>query len=439
MPDPRELTDVAIDSALHRLSEPENGWRKLLPPDDLGSMVDAGSGQIGLQALVAALIFGPREWAKAVLLRYAKVCATRFMLSEPWSAIYGTAIVSCWAAVVTIARWIGDTELERAFIRLLQSWAGTLRLMEARLVHPYDGMRPTERRWVGQWIVPTAGCRSWGVAPLGIGLHDLWAVATERAKAPLPGSSAYGTPGAYDDWGWLARARYVCRGVLWEAADFYPQSMSLASLISTPPRWTARETFQLLGWADGSRLWVMGGDEPERLDEDDNGNTPGILLAGVLGGRLVWLPKWPDPLSGADHLRQTNTKADVDGSPTEGWMLWHSHFGERRAPNGDGFLSTLLAYTAAPLLFHLVLPAGGTEWNVLSGPGSSPVPSPAPTPPAPGQVLRLSMRRLSDEECAATESDLGSMIVSANLPGARLKEIWPGATDGERKRWVIEP
>ena len=77
MPAPRERTDAAIDCALHGLPEPANGWRDLLPPEDLGSMVDKGSGQIGLQALVASLHYGPKPYAVRTLNTYADLSTTR--------------------------------------------------------------------------------------------------------------------------------------------------------------------------------------------------------------------------------------------------------------------------------------------------------------------------------------------------------------------------
>lgn len=79
--EPRVKTDIAIDSALHQLPEPANGWRDLIPPENLGAMVDSGSGQITLQALVASLWYGPRPAAVRSLNRYADLCPSRFMLS----------------------------------------------------------------------------------------------------------------------------------------------------------------------------------------------------------------------------------------------------------------------------------------------------------------------------------------------------------------------
>ena len=108
MPGPREITDVAIDSALHALPEPDNGWRNQIPPEDLGQMASAGSGQITLQALVASLHYGSRPYAVRVLNHYADVCWSRFMLSEPWSAIYATAIVNCWVVTVLLANRHGE-------------------------------------------------------------------------------------------------------------------------------------------------------------------------------------------------------------------------------------------------------------------------------------------------------------------------------------------
>jgi hypothetical protein len=120
---------------------------------------------------------------------------------------------------------------------------------------------------------------------------------------------------------------------------------------------------QLLGWRDGSRLWLMGDDEEERDDEDENSNTPAWLAAGLMGDELFALPIWPDPLSGSRHLRQTNTVADLDGEPRNGWTLWHSHLGQRR--EAGGFTSNLPPYWPDGLLFHVVVHAGNPNWQVL--------------------------------------------------------------------------
>lgn len=163
MPDPREITDAAIDRALHALPEPDNGWRNHLPPEDLGAMVDAGSGQITLQALVALLWLGnakERAFAVRTLNRYADLCWSRFMLSEPWSAIYGEAIVCCWLAVVLLATRIGEHALAARFRDLLAAWAATSRLMEARAAD-------------GKIYVMSAGCRSWGHDIKASGLSTL--------------------------------------------------------------------------------------------------------------------------------------------------------------------------------------------------------------------------------------------------------------------------
>lgn len=362
MPDPREITDVAIDCALHQLPEPQNGWRNHIPPENLGAMVDAGSGQITLQALIAALHYGHEMRPQVIqtLTNYAELCPRRFMLSEPWSWIYGQAIVSCWAAVVVIAERQGNHDLATQFRALLARWAGTCALME-----------------VGGKVL-AAGCRGWGHEVHGGGWDDLWAVAARRRNPPAPGSRKYGTPGAYDDWGWLARASYLAALELRAIAAPYI-GRDWRSLLPSVPRWGARTGMQLFGWEDGSRLWAM--------HDDPNGNTPGLILAGFLGGRVIAFPKWPDPATGTTRLRQTKCHASLDGDPAHGWTLTHSHLGEKKT--AAGFISTLPPYTASPLAFWVECPAGETTWKIhhptadLPPSPPAPVPNPGPIAPAP--------------------------------------------------------
>lgn len=369
--EPRKLTDAAIDSAIHGLPEPQNGWRNHIPPEDLGAMVSSGSGQITLQACIAALYYGNRSQAIRTLENYAALCPTRFMLSEPWSLIYGKAIVCNWLAVILIADRIGERALARKFRGLVETWAGTCALMESH----------------GK--VMAAGCRCWGHEVHGGGWDDLWAFACRRDNPPAPSSRKYGTPGASDDWGWLNRCAALAIGELRAAAAPF-LGRDWRSLLAGIPRWGARTEMQLLGWADGSRLWLMGDDEAEFDDEDQNGNTPGWLAAGVLGGRIVALPKWPNPIDGRTRLRQTGCRADLDGGPQFGWTLLHSHLGERKV--AGGYLTRLEPYTASPLIFWQHCPAGSLSWvdrlaseptGPIPIPPVSPVPTPAPKPPKP--------------------------------------------------------
>lgn len=432
MPGPREVTDVAIDSALHRLPEPANGWRSLVPPEDLGAMVDSGSGQITLQALVALLWYGsPKEraFAARALHHYADLCWSRWMLSEPWSGIYGRAIVACWLAVILIAERLGDGALAARYRELLRGYCATARLMEAQAL--------------GKIWMLSAGCRSWGHAVEGHSLTTSWRVASGRAEPPGAGSPAYGQPGAYDDWGWIHRAERLGLSTLRAAAATYPAGQAIEILLGAAPRWAARTEMQLLGWADGSRLWLMGDDEAGFDDEDPNGNTPGYLAAGVLGGRLIALPRWPNPVDGSERLRQTNSRADLDGAPDLGWTLWHSHLGERRgvhAATGEaGYVSTLAAYTASPLLFHIVILAGDRTWRQVHPRAGTPAvqpprpPQPDTKPPGPQPAvppdfaLTTRWAALSREWVLATDASAAIEVVP----------IWAGPGPDERQRWAV--
>lgn len=377
MPDPREITDVAIDSALHQIAEPRNGWRSLIPPSDLGQMLSAGSGQITLQALVAILHYGntaERAWAAATLDHYADVCWERYMLSEPWSEIYGGAILGCWVAVVVIATRLGLYGLAQRFTELIEAWAATCKLMEARLES-------------GDLVVMTAGCRSWGHKIHG-NFDVAWPIAMARKMPAARGSRAYGTPGAYDDWGWIGRCYSIGAEILRSAADKF-RNLSVQRLLEVMPKWAARTEMQLVGYEDGSRLWAMGDDEVEFDDEDQNSNTPGRMLAGVLRRTMIAFPAWPNPVDGVERVRQQNVRADLDGDPVRGFSIWSSHFGSRRGPHPatgeSGFLSELPPYTASPILFWITIKAGDRNWidklkNVTPAP--QPGPTPQPTPPA---------------------------------------------------------
>ncbi len=363
MSEPRKITDAAIDCAIHNAPEPQNGWRNHLPPEDLGAMVDAGSGQITLQALVAALQYGPRPYAVRTLTNYVRLSPQRIGLSEPWSLIYFKAIVCNWLAVIIIATRIGEHDLARAFRDLLSRWAGTCALMAVN------------------GVILAAGCRCWGHEVHGGGWDDLWAFATGKKQPPAPGSHAYGTVGADDDWGWLNRcARMALAELRAAAAPFAGREWH--SLLPAIPRWGARTEMQLIGYADGSRLWIMGDDEPGFDDEDQNGNTPGWLLAGVLGGKPVTLPRWPNPADGSTRLRQTGCRADIDGTPETGWTLWHSRLGERL--EAGGFISRVEPHTSA-VVFWQLCPAGSLVWvDKLAGADLPPMPAPVPDPTSPG-------------------------------------------------------
>lgn len=394
MPDPREITDVAIDCALHQLPRPTNGWERLVTPEDLGSAVDAGSGQIGLQANVALLWYGEertgdRRRAIAIAERTADVNVRRLFLSEPWSNIYGEAIILIWAAYVVICGRLGLVELAAKFERLLEMAFSTCALMEARITVTRPGANKWEKALTGRMVVPYAGCRSWGIQELPGSINTLWQVARGSAEPPTAGSKQYGTPGAYDDWGWLHRCQRIALELLRAIAAKYV-GKTWQELLRIMPRWAARTEIQLIGYGDGSREFVLGDDETEFDDEDENGNTPARVYASIRGGRFECAPRWPNPANGLDHLRQKNVRTDIDGSPAKGWSVWSSDLGAKKS--GDGFVTEIEAYRSAPVVFHVLILEGDLNWrDLLAGgipTGQSPdetSPTPVPAPPAQPQ------------------------------------------------------
>jgi hypothetical protein len=378
----KELAGQALDCAIHGLKEPRSRWREALPPADLGQMISNGSANIPLFALVAALWFGIVAWAAGVLRTYAALCRKRFMLAEPWSLKYGQMIVLSWAAVVYIARKRGDLELSDLFLKLLRSFFGTARLMAAKLEHAPAGATKGEKARVGSMVVCMPGCRSVGEhLGLASGIDELYAIAMGAAPKRSPNP-----PGTLDDQGWTARAQARLLSILREAAEPFRGNLTVAQILERTPRWAAREAYTLYGWADGSRLGIMGKDSPEVEDEDDNGNTPGSLARAIFKGRFVVAP------IARERIRQKKAKADIDGNPSIGWTLKHSMLGDTRGPDGD-FLTFIPPYREAALEFAILIPAGDPDgWTFLNfeGEPTAPpaVPGPGATPPKAGKPKR---------------------------------------------------
>lgn len=367
MAKPRFITDVAIDCAIHQMKDPKNGWRALVPPENLGNMPSSGSGQIGLQALVALLHYNPEQAIKT-LENYYEMCKTRFMLSEPWSWIYARAIISCWSSTVLIARRKGLSLLASKYMKLLGMWASTCKLMDVS----------------GRVVM--AGCRGWGHRIIAGGWDDTWKVANGFVPKG-PGTAKYGIPGRPDDWGWLNRADWLCKDIYVQALSEF-KNLNVYDLIEVMPQWGARTEFQLIGWKDGSRLTIMGDDEPGFDDEDENNNTPGLLAAGTISGKIVSYPIWPNPYDGKDHLRQADCKADIDGMVRGGWRIMHSHLGQKKTL---GVFSTdIPSYKPNDLLFHIHCPADSDQW-VIEFPH---IPSPHQTSPSPEENLNAIQKLL---------------------------------------------
>lgn len=374
MAGPRNLTDVAIDCAIHGMPDPQNGWRNHIPGEDLGAMPNGGSGQITLQALVASLWYDGSKAIKT-LENYEQVCQTRFMLSEPWSKIYGRAIVNCWAAVVLIARKKGYADLASRFAGLIDTWSATCALM------------------VSDGLIMAAGCRSWGWK-LGVGgFHEMWAKACGSAIIPPPGSKKYGIPGVDDDWGWLSRCEYLAKDIYRKSASGWDGKDPMW-ILDNAPRWAARTTMELIGWKDGSRAWIMGEDQEKLVDEDENSNTPGVLFAGMINHKPVELP--PFPANGITHLRQTAVVADIDGSPEKGWILLHSHLGDK-SKYGKFLVSSVAPYKPDEVIFWVRIPSGSLSWVFVEATPIVPMRTPIVPPKEPVTKKRGWLSRLFEK------------------------------------------
>lgn len=426
MADRHELAANALECAVFGLPEPRTDWKREIPTRDWKTARAGGSPNINGMAAAADLYYASSRRARDVAAERMRECARfnrqQWMLAEPETGIYRQWHLNYWAATVQIARGLGMDDLANQFMWLLEEDAERSALMAATLessrIHPnnqadrelYRKIGNALSAHVGDEIICRMGARSWGSGGSGsYGVDMPWQQVARSVLFDAPFPPTKGNPG---DLGGFHHTMRVAKRLMpiFRSAATEAKSLSVEALVDRSLHWSPSHTgFQYLGWEDGSRLCVMGIDEPAFRDDDPNSNTPGVLAYGVVGGRMCYLPEWPNPWNGDVKIRQTNMRADIDilwneDDPVR-LELFHSHIGrERAAVDGQSgtFYRSVFELPDSPLLFHL-MQRPGVEWEDMvysapSPPTAPPTvpPTTPPSPPAPKPPKRSLWQRIMD-------------------------------------------
>lgn len=367
-----ELAAQALDGGVAGLAPPETRWRSLVPPPGWGNATRGGSGNIPWIALVAELVFARRGSFEE---RHAVERASEgeelnrrlWFFLEFGSWIYTGWTVLCHLVAAVELRRRGYLEAAGRLDRLVQAWLALARLAACPAPD-------------GRVAVVVCGMRSWGHGDgLSFGHHNFYRIAfgleRERAK---------GAVGSFDgDWPSRVLDRYA------------PELRALAAPLEheSPAELVRRLAYvpggycQLRAYDDGSRVFVIGRDEPELVDEDGNNNTPAVLFFAIdrKSKRVRYAPEHPAPNGGAVRIRQQNIRADLDWTGKL-WVLHHSHVGEVRE---GSWWRTDCREPAAFLAWKVSCDPAFGRWvhsDEGGGISSSPPPDPAPRPdPPPGE------------------------------------------------------
>ena len=343
----------AMDNLVQGKKAPATGFNQHVPPN-WKTALSSGSSNIPLMLATASYCYNFIR--RPLMAEYVTTCRGRFQLAEPLSWIYSTWTTTCWAVMVWWeTRGKGDDAIRtHDFAPLIRQVLALGKLMTAKI-----GSRN---------IVCLAGCRSWGENPGDDGyLHDHFAILRGEKRPKKYNKAVSWANTALTN----AAILHVFK-VLWE--DLPSSPADLWALVQFP----MRAPFQFIGYADGSRICIMGADDgDEFVDEDLNGNTPGVLLYGSSHGRKVMAPACPAPNGGFDRIRQTNVKGDVDYMPgLRGWLLRHSHVGVVK--KGE-YWETFTPEPTAEKTFHYQIDPDGAKTDHM--PSQVPAPPPGPTPP----------------------------------------------------------
>lgn len=302
----------ALDIAIHNMgtSPPLDQWRRLIP-SHWNTANGGGSANIPLMAAVAAYTKEPTDKHAELMLQYTKLALHHFMLSEPFSWTYSSAIVTSWLQAYRVASKHGYKELLTNLESLLRIYFSLLKKMVG---HPRV-MQDPNREDQKQMKAPVSilcGNRSWGHG-YGLGyLNGAWLFTNEAIHGRVKKIGNVGVP---DGFAFVTRAIkhpefQALIHLFWSEAGDPWYEINRAKATSN------RVPFQFFRWSNGDALAIMGGNEDDYVDEDTNSNTPGVLAYGCIDGVLHMMPRWPDPKTGHTRVRQKGIKADVDYSET---------------------------------------------------------------------------------------------------------------------------
>jgi hypothetical protein len=351
-----------------------------LPVSGWGAALSGGSANIPLMFVAAGYGYGLPDARKRVL-ELGEISRRRYMMAEPYGAVYSDWHVLCWALIEHVAEERDDQEVLAAVGPMLDQWFGLAALMSAKC--PTANLHDDERKHAGKTILALAGCRSWGHGHgLGFGQHTTWRCALNEEQPR--GDS------------WLEQMRFRVMPALRERARRF-RAMSPAQIVAAIPQYNARIDFRFLLYADGSRVCLMGHDAADH-QSDPNNNTLGFCAFVVDRGRnrVASYPEWPAPNTGDERIRQQAAKATLRPNGTDGWILHHALVGRYR--DGAGWV-TEISEPTAPMVGAWMAPANSGAWVDLLAVGSDDdteeviftPPDPVPAKPKPSWIERMGL------------------------------------------------
>lgn len=424
-----EWAQLALDCALHGLPEPSVPWRNNIPAnpfhygkDGRGYLGTGRSANIDTMTVaawvgfVASGIAPKKERAQAIAMAADVLAANQaiFMLNEFGSTTYSGWTLIAWGVIAWALELLGESKLAAGFRSLLTQWFVLARASMARC--PVEGLHVKvrytirggktaemdESRFAGKDTVVICGERSWGNGHGVAFAHHAIARVAFGMESPKP-VRQLPDPGRTDGWQerGIAKLASLFRACAEAAVRLYPTSdwQGMVGLLKYP---TANPC-ELRLYADGSRIFIEGANEPEEVDEDDSNSTMRLALLAIYRTppRILSLPAWPAPNSGDTRIRSTPTFSDIDRDiHGNGWVLFHSSVGDIHV--NERWLSKAPDPSAALIARFTCFGFGGVwAWagpGGASGSGDFPPAAPeipdSPSPPRPPRRRRSWWRRL---------------------------------------------
>jgi hypothetical protein len=343
----------ALCCALAGLQDP-GGWQGTFPSQGFTKRI-VGSSNKPVVSMATAYYFGSsaqKAMADRLWLEYLEAQKDAYFLKEPGSSTYGGTIVG---GIIAAAMKLDtrDPKLADGLRGVVDQWMALCYLLAA----PVTGQRVS---------VALAGCRSWGHGNNEDSTVHLYYRVGAGAQRPSKGWTNLkdwtNNPGFAAE---LVESFARVKANPWGAVKFNP---------IVP--------FQYLGWEDGSRMSLLGSDDPADDNTFDGISTLGFLASCIFGGTWKTYPEWPAPNSGATQIRMQNVNADIDGDPINGWKLLHNLVGRTKAPDGR-WLTTIPPHTGSKLSFWKLHDRRGL--TDLLKPETPPAPEPPPIVNTGGQ------------------------------------------------------